>query len=59
VLSVCRLFDSVGLCCCRNGMHETKILSGKQCSTATWSSILLGGSGKPGKSQSPALAAEH
>lgn len=44
------MFTLTGLCCCRNGMHETKILSGKPCSTAMWSSILLGGSGKPGKS---------
>lgn len=43
-------FTLIGLCCCRSGMLETRILSGKQCSTAMWSSISLGGSGRPGKS---------
>lgn len=43
-------FYLIVYCHYRNGMRETKILSEEQSSTAMWSSILLGETGKPSKS---------
>lgn len=42
-------FPLIDCCCYRNGMGETKIPSEEQWSTAMWSSILLGETGKPSK----------